>query len=1697
MTQSASSPASSGPAGSHFEGQIGAFYLLSLLIGSEPRGLRDTAIDTVEFQRAGEDRPLDDVIVCARDSAGHPAVLEIQVKRKITFTPNDALFCKVMGQIVKAIGRDDFWTSRYELAVAIARSSRKIDGPYQDVLTWAREINDAATFADAITRPGSANDDMRTFVQTFRSHLRHFGEADDDKTVWRLLRRFQILTFDFTAEGSASEALVRERATVALHPDDARCAGDLWNSLVELAISAAASGGDRNRDALIRDPKLRSFRFSGNRRLATVRAALAEASKAALADIGNRIGEVMLTRHELMARVRAALDDARYVEIRGDAGVGKSGLLKHAAQQLSTEATVVVLSPGRTTRRGWIEMRAVLGFDGTARELLSDLAGNGGATLFLDSLDFFTDEERLTVIDLVRAAAEVPGFSIVATMRRNFGVDEPNWLPTQSLNSLGRADPIVIEELTDTEVEEIRHSAPRLAPILSDTHPARAVVRNPFRLARIAAQRTDDPTPRTEVEMARQWWRSADGRSDAGHRERARLLKALAIQATISDGPMDTSKHPPQAVDALIKSETLRDLGQDRVTFYHDALREWAIANLLHAEPERLDALPMEQPASAAFRRGVELAARMALEGQSDPTSWQAMLAKLGGDRVHGSWRQAALLALVRSEMGAELLDRASELLLANHAELLSELIRLVIAVEVKPASRVYASSRLDPADIPANLDVPIGPAWRRLIVWLLKPGTHVPPAAIPDVIDLYMTWSVGLLGRDSLTPELVRWFYHWLREIESNHDLRSRSDRRPLFDGVIDAEQIRSLESRLRNGFFRFSNQAPELARQYLNSLGKGARNENALIAICTFRGRLAAAAPAELAELIGTALIQVEDGSSYHHRDPFTFLDDYFSPSSRDPRDQGLFFELLDKAPQHGLSLIRRLVDHAIAFLRAENDSLTIAFPSGDRDFTWTQSFTWSRGAADNNSVPSALMALKSWGDQRIESGESVEAVLDDIIGPLNTHAAYLSIAIDLIMSHWPKSRAAAVPYIASPELLCIDRHTCEVINNVIKATHSGAVSPVPLNKHAAQRHPLDQLLGQYTISDASELCDTLVRLLTQAKERLGPPQADSNFYDPAFMVVYALNVLDPENWEEVTQGPDGQPEAARQYVRPDSEYRHLAALQSQPERGLSHLKMQCDIDAALDDPARSSQEFAASAVEWAQKEPPTPLPDQSDERRMQEQAVFGAAMIAMRDGTDELRTQYADWAHKVFAEALQAEDNPVPGIWTGLCYNPIAIAFAGMLFALRVRSNPDDIRQVLDIAARDSAAAAHGLGAAIASLLTIDERLPQSILRCAFAACIRPRHARRLPDEERARRAERVRSRVKAAVDREMVWLTQDGPEPAWPEFPAPGVRRRRVTRPPGGMSLGNRQEISPSEYANEQSAANWLGNVSRTIDASQHPWLLKLVSMYADWTAEANGAGLNTGAEIETAPDKWNEAYYHLVARCLPCLDSQEIRELVLERICALPDQAFFDVIALFVPGVDEVYFNKFNLDEGIAVDVRAALAERMAASSGWRLLLGKREASIESHIDPAIAALFFNHYELTQQHGCYLRPEGIERVAPFLPILETLTKTGASIFVAHLTLNLLEVSMRTEHIPFLLAAVHEWLRHYSGDTKFWVEYRIGRRVSACLEAAYQEHPDLFKPGDSARTAVDHILTAFVQMGIADARRLEEALESVHW
>lgn len=1702
------SPASSGPAGSHFEAQVGASYLLALLTGGEPRGLPGMVIDQIDLQRASEGRPLDDVIVHAHDASGATAVLEIQVKREIAFSPADEVFRDVVQQIAVAARRPDFCTSRYELAVATAKTSAKISGPYQDVLTWARQLSSATTFIERINRAGSANHNMRTFVQTFRTRLQEAGAPHDDQAVWNLLRRFQILVYDFTAPGSADESRARERAALVLHPDDAAHAETLWRKLVELALRVALAGGDRTRAALLEDFRGQPFRLAGERRHTSARRHLAEASENALAGIDDTVGGAVLLRHERLAEIRAALDTARYVEIRGNSGVGKSGLLKHLARQVSTESRLIVLSPVRTPPRGWSHMRAVIEFDGTAPELFADFAQSGGALVFIDNLNGFAENERLTVIDLVHAASKVPGVSVVATARAGLDDDETSWLPADALQRLGRASPITIGELSDAEVGQLRHAAPQLAPLLADGHPAQQVARNLFRLSRLATSGAAD-SQRTEIDMARQWWDTADG-PENGHRERARVVRKVADGMLAGAGTVNVDDLPPAAVDALVRSESLRDFGSDCVAFRHDVLAEWAVSCLL-SDLGVFDRLPLQGPAPAMLARGYELAARSAIERRSDSIAWQQLLERVSREGVHGSWRRAALLGLVRSEAAADALTRACEPLLANHARLLRELIRTLQAVDVRPASELFATPGVEPAAVPPQINAPHGPAWLRLIRWLLALEDRLPAAAIPDVVGLYIDWSLPMWGRDPLTPRLLPWLHRWLSAIEDARETESARVYRAPFVGDLDGANLSDLEDNLRTGFVAFCDRTPRLAASYLESVMGRRCNERAVEAILKWRGRLAEAAPAQLAALTAAALIRPADDQDWREPrrgrrsddEPFTWTDSQFIPASP---AQGPFLKLLSHAPQTGLALIRQLVDHAVAFYSNGrphgSNAFVVVFPNGPRTFPWMHTYNWSReGGCSSFAVQSALMALEAWAHKRIEAGEAFETVIADVLGPGDAPAAYLLVAVDLILSHWPASRNAAAPFLGCPELLAIDLQRC-----------SHDVTPVPdlfgmgnlqreprgqatlqsLKQRPSRRATLHERLTNLALNGPKDVRQHVAQLLREAAVRLGPYGEDDDLRDPAFMAVHAGNLLVPENYTDVeVPQRDGLTVAGKQYVPPEAEHRHMERLQSARSDRSTDVNFQIKISAALKD-GRSTPEFATSAAEWAQR-PAMPQADgEENDSGLQRQAVVGAAMIAMRDLTGEQRTRYRSWAMGVFSAAGQGEDDPVTHARAGLEFNPTAIAFAGIAYAMADSAAREEAAALLALVHRP--AAAHGFMAAASAVADANHGLPQAIVRCALRASIYAKRHWDERDEDRAARVQQHRRAVDVAIEAELAWLYDGGAEPPWPALPSVLPRTRRRIGLPGSRDERRLPDVADRDVEIDrfdyQAAAAWLRGVDADRDSA---WLPAALQACADWTWAANGAGLESSEDLARMPHEWNDVYFALLARDLAGADHATVDRHALEPLTSLPDDSFFDALTRFQRSVDVVHFNDHGLDTTSAVRIRARLAERVRTSNSWRWMVNEQSSGVEIHLGPAIATLFFNDYGLAQPAKAYLLPASIERLTPFLPALERCAVEGSTPFVATVTLNLLEVEPQPAHLSFLLAAASGWLAAFPDSPDFWIERGIGRRVCALIDAVRQTEPTLLAPGEPLRNEVDWLLPGLVCVGVADAARLEQALQ----
>jgi hypothetical protein len=216
----------------------------------------------------------------------------------------------------------------------------------------------------------------------------------------------------------------------------------------------------------------------------------------------------------------------------------------------------------------------------------------------------------------------------------------------------------------------------------------------------------------------------------------------------------------------------------------------------------------------------------MAIECASDGIAWRKLLDRFSGAKAHKSWRRAVLLALARSEAAGVILQRAHPILFDDHAGLVRELIRTVMAVDIVPASKAFASAGLDLSFVSPGLNVPRGPAWFNLVMWLLSIGDAIPAEAVPEVVDLYIGFSAATLGLTTITALTTKQLHGWLRQFEpqtTSHEPKTAVK----FWEVLDHNQIQSLREDLRMGFVLFANTTPELASEYLQAVAQSEHNQ------------------------------------------------------------------------------------------------------------------------------------------------------------------------------------------------------------------------------------------------------------------------------------------------------------------------------------------------------------------------------------------------------------------------------------------------------------------------------------------------------------------------------------------------------------------------------------------------------------------------------------------------------------------------------------------------------------------------------------------------------------------------------------------------------------------------------------------------------------------------------------------------------
>ncbi|MBI1292657.1 hypothetical protein GC173_15680 [bacterium] len=935
---------------------------------------------------------------------------------------------------------------------------------------------------------------------------------------------------------------------------------------------------------------------------------------------------------------------------------------------------------------------------------------------------------------------------------------------------------------------------------------------------------------------------------------------------------------------------------------------------------------------------------------------------------------------------------------------------------------------------------------------------------------------------------------------IEAAELSRDRAAHLYPFGEALSSDKTDRLRESLREGFLLSCAAAPELARDYLKfKMDHSKRGVRDIERIVDQPGMLARAAPKELAELTKRSLVNEPENRGRHgsplYDRGFSFLDSRFLNKSP---TRGPFLKLLQNDFDTGLSLITDLAIHAAeqfpGFGDQADEALVVEMSGTKFTFPYPATYVWSRQASGYYSLTCALMALELWGHHQIEAGATVKEVVEKILWRDGIPAAFLLVAVDLVLCHFEHAAETAMDLIASPELLVLDHSRWAqerfVTYNFFPGS-GGAIQDcralIDLKSRPSRDRTLVDILGQFVLGVHNSYREALSNRLESLAVNYPDYGPEAARGDPSYMVRHAINQLAPENWRNNEIVLDGGRRASGfVYVSPEPEASHIGRLQAELVASQAEQRMPFELTIYVDEPSRSSRELAERAIKWADGRAPDLSSDDLDNERFKDFALIAAAVIALRDGEENLWRDNEGWIRETLeAAARQPDKGYMSG--TGMSYEPAAMAFAGFAYLWLADRVEDDLEAVLGLAALRRAAV-RGYKAVGASLFEAEPRLAKSLLRTGLHGCIRPRKDWESSDDEWNKTKSEHEGLLFAHVSAERLWLISGGEEPPWPELPKIGSKERKTIRVSStDQPPDTTPETTPANhFFDHECASGWFPPRGLSVK-----WYGEFWGIYKEWTLIANGAEGAWNVDSNSEILSWNYAWAHGAVDWLVSNQPHRLTSELIEPLRRLPDSPFLRMASLTFPYLVEAFISG-RLPKKVAVDVHQTFLERLEQTSAWQSLLVRDRNSSEADLGAALACLFFNIKPLGQTPQSFVGPDEVETVDPLVPALEQFVSANGTIATALNVCILIERKPRRAHLQMTFNLLDDLIKRKGNDHEFWIEFGFGRRFCKYWTALNGDDRNSLAAGSPDRTQLDHFLASLVSFGVPEASQLEVEL-----
>ena len=1002
-------PFSTGGGGSVFEFHVHASLVATLLVRGVLPCLPSSQVTVVHLQAGHLGLRVDDVMCEALDQQQCERRLIVQIKHQIRVSVTDTEF---KGAVIAAWLDFSAMTACRQALDAFALITGPISGAvardFRTMLEWARSACNAGDFFRKMEIPNYASDTARAHLQTVREIC---GAANNttvaDGDLWRFLRSYNLLSFDFDVTGSQDLARVKTMLALAAQPRDAANGEALWNKIFHFVSLQNPRAADITRETLPDDLTAACGSLAPQFDHGPVQRLLEHAS-GVLRRIRTTIAnKITLPRYELRRRLAETIQEHQFVVITGLAGASKSAISRMTFEQFFPDAPLFAFQATEFARAHLDQVLSELRLTVSLSEVSALFALLRPKCLLIESVERLLETEpREAFLMLLDEIATDASWRVVFTCRQYSlkQVQEAFFQPNGIF-------PVVVEvpPFDDDELRIVGETVPTLGPLLADER-TRRLLRNPYFLDKAALVNwsdTDRSQPLDEARLRETLWRQVimreDVRRDGLPLKRERCFRAVALHRAKTMRPfVPVEAGDEGTVQAMLDDELLvRDTESGGIAPAHDVLEDWALVREVHAQFERTMGNPVEffqaLGHELAMRRSYRHWLQESLGRERADEFFHFATATIRTVEAEPYWRDETLVSVMLSEHVDRYVRGEEGTLLADNKNVLRRAVHLLRVACKRPNPLLPLGSGRPTIGAQSLFLVPDGPGWGAVLQLIERNRQQFARSELAWVLGLLIDWRMSIVGGQpppAAAREAGLIALHYWRLAKDIHVNRDGLDTLigvllavPL---AIDAE-IEALLAEIAGAGWDYHN--GHLAERLLTSFDG--------IAACH-------ALPAAVAEFARHAWgldKPVPDRRESHwirERDSWFGLGDAFHLRLFPPSAiHGPFYFILQGDPQVGQRLIVDLVNTAIQrvtdfVLQEQPDSepvsVEVCVDGGITVRQWADDQFWriyrEPGFAPDV-VTCALMALEKWLLDLGDSGADLCEVCRGLLGASNNVA------------------------------------------------------------------------------------------------------------------------------------------------------------------------------------------------------------------------------------------------------------------------------------------------------------------------------------------------------------------------------------------------------------------------------------------------------------------------------------------------------------------------------------------------------------------------------------------------------------------------------------------------------------------------------------------------------------------------------------